>query len=162
MYQIYVVEGTVRLRPLSMCGNASTHDTLISLQTFNEKGDSLLSRYRIMKTTSARGMMAGRQPTDMPAASLFEISGNGNNYIGSARGLHAFEQSQCSVSVHGIHTHVKISQLVNKMCSQQACSEVVNELSQSCYFIKLLQGCHSQLVDKLLNCRTITSCWNNL
>jgi hypothetical protein len=26
----------------------------------------------------------------------------------------------------------------------------------------LLQGCHSQRFDKLLNCRTITSCWNNL
>ena len=43
-------------------------------------------------------------------------------------------------------THVKISQLVNKMC-----------LQQFCYFIKLLQACQSQLVDKLLNC-----CWNNL
>jgi hypothetical protein len=145
MYQIYVVEGTVRLRPLSMCGNASTHDTLISLQTFNEKGDSLLSRYRIMKTTSARGMMAGRQPTDMPAASLFEISGNGSNYIGSARGLHAFEQSQCSVGVHGIHTRKNLT----------TCQRVVTKL----LFYK---GCHSQLVDKLLNCRTITSCWNNL
>jgi hypothetical protein len=41
-------------------------------------------------------------------------------------------------------THVKI----NKMCSQQACSKLVN---------KLPQGCHSQLIDKLLNCRTITS-----
>ena len=29
-----------------------------------------------------------------------------------------------------------------------------------CCFIKLLQRCHSQLVDKLLNCRTITSCCN--
>jgi hypothetical protein len=58
--------------------------------------------------------------------------------------------------------HVKISQLVNKMCSQQACSKVVNKLYQCCYFIKLLQSCHSQLVNKLLNCRTITSCWNNL
>jgi hypothetical protein len=29
-------------------------------------------------------------------------------------------------------------------------------------FYKLLQGCHSQLVGKLLNCRTITSCWNNI
>jgi hypothetical protein len=56
-------------------------------------------------------------------------------------------------------THVK---LVNKMCSQQACSKLVNKLYQCCYFIKLPQGCHSQLVDKLLNCRTITSCWNNL
>jgi hypothetical protein len=64
-----------------------------------------------------------------------------------------------------VYTHVKISQLVNKMCSQQACSKLVNKLwqcSQCCYFIKLLQGCHSQLVDKLLNCRTITSCCNNL
>jgi hypothetical protein len=25
-------------------------------------------------------------------------------------------------------THVKISQLVNKMCSQQACSKLVNKL----------------------------------
>jgi hypothetical protein len=59
--------------------------------------------------------------------------------------------------------HVKISQLVNKMCSQQACSKLVNKLQQCCYFIKLLLiTCHSQLVDKLLNCRTITSCWNNL
>jgi hypothetical protein len=47
-------------------------------------------------------------------------------------------------------THVKISQLVNKMCSQQACSMLVNKSEQCCYFIKLLQGCHSQLVDKLL------------
>jgi hypothetical protein len=48
------------------------------------------------------------------------------------------------------------------MCSQQACSKLVNKLQQCCYFIKLLQGCHSQLVDKLLNGRTIASCWNNL
>jgi hypothetical protein len=59
-------------------------------------------------------------------------------------------------------SHVKISQLVNKMCSQQACSKPVNKLYQCCYFIKLLQGCHLQLVGKLLNCRTMTSCWNNL
>jgi hypothetical protein len=55
-------------------------------------------------------------------------------------------------------THVKLSQLVNKMCSQQACSKLVNKLWQSCHFIKLLQGCHSQLVIKSLNCTTIT-CW---
>jgi hypothetical protein len=56
-------------------------------------------------------------------------------------------------------THVKISQLVNNMCSQQTCSKLVDKLEQwqCCYFIKLLQGCHSQLVDKLLNCRTITT-----
>jgi hypothetical protein len=35
------------------------------------------------------------------------------------------------------YTHVKISQLVNKMCSQQACSNLVNKLQQRCYFIKL-------------------------
>jgi hypothetical protein len=29
------------------------------------------------------------------------------------------------------------------------------------YTRKNLQGCHSQLVDKLMNCWTITSCWNN-
>ena len=44
------------------------------------------------------------------------------------------------------------------MCSpQQACSKLVNKLKQCCYFIKLLQGCHAQLVDKLVNCKTITS-----
>lgn len=42
--------------------------------------------------------------------------------------------------------------LVNKICLQQTCSELTNKL----------QGCHSQLVIKLLDCRTITSCWNNL
>jgi hypothetical protein len=62
-----------------------------------------------------------------------------------------------------LHTDVKISQLVNKMCSQQACSKLAcQQVVTCCYFIKLLQGCHSQLVDKLLNCRMITSCWNNL
>ena len=30
-------------------------------------------------------------------------------------------------------THVNISQLVNKMRSQQACSKLVNKLSQCCY-----------------------------
>ena len=48
------------------------------------------------------------------------------------------------------HTHINISQLVNKMCSQQACSKLVNKLYQCCYFIKLVQGCHSQLVDKIV------------
>jgi hypothetical protein len=59
-------------------------------------------------------------------------------------------------------THVKISQLVNKMCSQQACSKLINKLEPCWYFINLLQGCHSQVVDKVLNYRTITSCWSNL
>ena len=36
-------------------------------------------------------------------------------------------------------THVKISQLVNKMCLQQACQQFVTML--------LFQGCHSQLVE---------------
>ena len=58
-------------------------------------------------------------------------------------------------------THVKISQLVNTTCSQQACGKLANKLQQCCYFINLLQGCHSQLVDKLLNCRAIRSYWNN-
>jgi hypothetical protein len=40
--------------------------------------------------------------------------------------------------------------------------QLVNKLQQCCYVIKLLQGCHLQLADKLLNCRTITSCWNSL
>jgi hypothetical protein len=31
-----------------------------------------------------------------------------------------------------------------KICSQQACSKLVNKLFQCCYFIKLLQGCHSR------------------
>ena len=37
--------------------------------------------------------------------------------------------------------------------------QLVNKLQQCCYVIKLLQGCHLQLADKLLNCKTITSCW---
>ena len=91
-----------------------------------------------MKTTSARGMMAGRQPTDMPAASLFEISGNGNNYIGSARGLHAFEQSQCSVSVHGIHTHVKTLNLSTRCVRNR----LVARLSTSCNKAVILSSCY--------------------
>jgi hypothetical protein len=51
---------------------------------------------------------------------------------------------------------------LNKMCSKQACKQACQQVVTICYFIKLLQGCHLQLVDKLLNCRTITSCWNNL
>ena len=58
-------------------------------------------------------------------------------------------------------TRVKISQFVNKMCSQHYFTSFVNKVYQCCYFIKFLQACHSQLVDKLLNCsRTSTSCWN--
>ena len=33
-----------------------------------------------------------------------------------------------SESLHVTFVHVKISQLVNKMCSQQACSKLVNKL----------------------------------
>ena len=34
--------------------------------------------------------------------------------------------------------------------TKQACSKLVNKLEQCCYFIKLLQGCHSQLVDQIV------------
>ena len=52
--------------------------------------------------------------------------------------------------------HVKISQLVNKMCSQQACSKLVNKLQQCCYVElqddnKLLD----QLVTSLLSSTTL-------
>ena len=41
---------------------------------------------------------------------------------------------------------VKISR-VNKMCSQQ---ELVNKLLRCCYFVRLLHGCHPQLVDMFM------------
>jgi beta-glucuronidase len=63
------------------------------------------------------------------------------------------KQGLLSIYRLSISTHVKFSQLAGKL---------INKFYQCCYFIKLPQGCPSQLVDKLLNCRTITSCCNNL
>ena len=40
-------------------------------------------------------------------------------------------------------------------CCQQVCDNAV-------IFVKLYQVCYSQLVDKLLTCSPITSCWNKL
>jgi hypothetical protein len=64
------------------------------------------------------------------------------------------------VNLRSIIPHLLI--FTNKMCSQQTCSKLVNKLQKFYYFINLPQTCHSQLVDKLLNYSTITSCWNNL
>jgi hypothetical protein len=57
-------------------------------------------------------------------------------------------------------THIKMSQLVNKMFLQQACIE---SLSTSCNKLSFSQVAnnvvtHNVLTIKLLNCRTITSC----
>jgi hypothetical protein len=58
-------------------------------------------------------------------------------------------------------------QLVEKLATSLLRTRPVDKLlEQHCYksaagLLQLVKGCHSQLVDKLLNCRTITSCWNN-
>ena len=67
----------------------------------------------------------------------------------------------CSFMLHV--THVKISQLVDKMCSQQACNKLVNKLQQHCYFIKLQQACHiTQLVDKMCSQQACSKLVNKL
>ena len=56
-------------------------------------------------------------------------------------------------------THVKISHLVNNLCSRQACQQVVAMLL-FCQVVPSLL--YSQLVDKLWICSPITSCWSLL
>ena len=47
-------------------------------------------------------------------------------------------------------THVKIAQLVNKMCSQQACSKLVNKLYNNAV---ILSSCYKVITHNLLtNC----------
>jgi hypothetical protein len=50
-----------------------------------------------------------------------------------------------------LHVHLKISQFVNKMCSQQAC--LVASLSTSCNNAVILSGCYKVVSNNLLtNC----------
>jgi hypothetical protein len=69
--------------------------------------------------------------------------------------MYTGNEEQCA------HDQQVRTQLVNKIRSQQAWSKPVNRLQQCWYFDNLLQACHSQPANKF-NCKTITSCWNNL
>jgi hypothetical protein len=57
------------------------------------------------------------------------------------------------------HTHVKISQLVNKICVR---NRLVASLSTSCNNGVASSSYYKVVTHNLLNCRTITSCWNNM
>jgi hypothetical protein len=59
------------------------------------------------------------------------------------------------------HTHVKISQLVNKIVFATGLYKLAIKLQQCCYFIKLLQGCHLCSMGKLFVRRSKISWFKN-
>jgi hypothetical protein len=62
-----------------------------------------------------------------------------------------------------IYAHVKSHNLLTRCVRNNLVAILSTSCNNAVILSSCLQGCHPQLVDKLLNCRTITSrCWKNL
>jgi hypothetical protein len=72
-------------------------------------------------------------------------------YVAEKRSLKSIEKSRSTLYRKWVFCEYTRKKLVASLST--SCNSVV--ILSSCY-----KGCHSQLVDKLLNCRTITSCCN--
>ena len=102
------------------------------------------------KVTRSKDVDLAKKQTSRTVFRCNVIGPPGSGRVGI---VHHYKESflSCCMEWFITVTHVKISQLVNKMCSQQACSKLVNKLYNN---VVILSSCY-KVVTRNLSTRCV-------